>query len=442
MRIAIFGLGYVGTVTAAGLASRGHEVCGVDVDAVKVDHIRSGRSPVVEPGIDELLATAVDSGALRATTDPVEGLDRADVSLICVGTPSSAHGGTDLTYVRRALDDIRRSLAVATAPASGFHAVVLRSTVPPGTGDDLVRQAFAGASLPAGWAVGTAMCPEFLREGSGVADFFDPPFVVVGTADHRVTDLLTEMFSFLDREVRLVDVRSAEALKYACNAFHATKVSFANEMARIFRVFGVDSREVMRVFSEDTVLNISPAYLTPGFAFGGSCLPKDLRALLDMARVNALDVPLLAGTARTNELVISDVVDRLIARPFRTVAMLGLSFKMNTDDLRESPTVELAERLIGKGFDVRIHDPIVNPERLMGSNLRYVESRLPHLRRLLYATPRQALRGCDAAVVATSDSRVVDELRAAPPPWILDLHGRLGPEIERLPGYEGIGWAV
>jgi GDP-mannose 6-dehydrogenase len=231
-------------------------------------------------------------------------------------------------------------------------------------------------------------------------------------------------------------------LKYACNAFHATKVSFANEMARIFRAFGVDSREVMRVFSEDTVLNISPAYLMPGFAFGGSCLPKDLRALLDMARVNALDVPLLAGTARTNELVIADVVDRLIASPYRTVAMLGLSFKMDTDDLRESPNVELAERLIGKGFDVRIYDPIVNPERLMGSNLRYVESRLPHLRRLLFATPREALHGCDAAVVATSDGPVVDELRTAPPAWILDLHGRLGTEIERLPSYEGIGWAV
>jgi GDP-mannose 6-dehydrogenase len=213
-------------------------------------------------------------------------------------------------------------------------------------------------------------------------------------------------------------------------------------MARIFRVFGVDTREVMRVFTEDTILNISPAYLKPGFAFGGSCLPKDLRALLDMARVNALDVPLLAGTARTNELVITDVVDRLIASPFRTVAMLGLSFKMDTDDLRESPNVELAERLIGKGFDVRIYDPIVNPERLMGSNLRYIEAHLPHLRRLLFTTSREALRGSDAAIVATSDGAVVDELRRSPPAWILDLHGRLGAEIERLPGYEGIGWAV
>ena len=442
MRIAIFGLGYVGTVTAAGLASRGHHVCGVDVDAVKVDQIRSGQSPVVEPGIDELLATAVQRGNLTATTEPVVALDRADVSLLCVGTPSMSQGGTNLTYLGRALDDIRQGMGGATPPESGFHAVVVRSTVPPGTGDELVSTAFASIEPTLGWTVGTAMCPEFLREGSGVADFFNPPFVVLGTADHRVTHLLAEMFSFLDREIRLVDVRSAEALKYACNAFHATKVSFANEMARIFRVLGVDSREVMRVFSEDTVLNISPAYLMPGFAYGGSCLPKDLRALLDIARLNALDVPLLAGTAQSNELVIADAVDRLIASPFRTVAMLGLSFKMNTDDLRESPNVELTERLIGKGFDVRIYDPIINPERLIGSNLRYIEGRLPHLRRLLVATPREALQGSDVAVVATSDHAVIDELRTTPPALILDLHGRLGPEIERLPGYEGIGWAV
>jgi GDP-mannose 6-dehydrogenase len=442
MRIAVFGLGYVGTVTAAGLASRGHQVCGVDVDAVKVNLISSGQSPVVEPGINELITTAVQQGNLSATTDALVALDRADVSLLCVGTPSMHQGGTDLSYLRRALDDIRRALEVATPPASGFHAVVVRSTVPPGTGDDLVRTTFASMAPDAGWAVGTAMCPEFLREGSGVSDFFNPPFLVLGTADQRVTDLVTEMFSFLNREIRLVDVRSAEALKYACNAFHATKVSFGNEMARIFRVFGVDSREVMRVFSEDKVLNISPAYLMPGFAFGGSCLPKDLRALLDMARVNALDVPLLAGTLQSNELVIADVVDRIIANPYRTIAMLGLSFKMNTDDLRESPNVELAERLIGKGFDVRIYDPIINPERLMGSNLRYIESRLPHLRRLLHATPREALEGSEAALMATSDRSAIDELRAAPPSWILDLHGRLGAEIERLPGYEGIGWAA
>jgi GDP-mannose 6-dehydrogenase len=285
------------------------------------------------------------------------------------------------------------------------------------------------------------MCPEFLREGSGVADFFNPPFVVLGTAEQRVTEVITELFSFLDREIRLVDVRSAEALKYACNAFHAVKVSFANELARIFRTFDVDSREVMQVFTQDKVLNISPAYLMPGFAFGGSCLPKDLRALLDMARMNALDVPLLHGTLQTNELVIADVVDRLIASPYRSVAMLGLSFKMNTDDLRESPNVELAERLLGKGFEVKIYDPIVNPERLMGSNLRYIESRLPHLRRLLVATPAEALSGAEAAIVATSDGAALDELRSAPPEFILDLHGRLGADVERLSAYEGVGWS-
>src|SRR4051794_11886354 len=223
MRIAVFGLGYVGTVTAAGLASRGHVVCGVDVDEVKVGLIRQGRSPVVEPGLDDLVAAGVAAGALTATTDAVQALEGADVSLLCVGTPSTPHGSTDLAYLRRALDDIRAALEVARPPESGFHAVVVRSTVPPGTGDKVVAPTFT--DVPAGWQIGTAMCPEFLREGSGVADFFDPPFVVLGSGDARVRDVLARLFAFLGREPREVDVRSAEALKYACNAFHATKVS-------------------------------------------------------------------------------------------------------------------------------------------------------------------------------------------------------------------------
>jgi GDP-mannose 6-dehydrogenase len=441
MRIAVFGLGYVGTVTAAGLASRGHQVYGVDVDSVKVELIRGGRSPVVEPGIEELVAEGVRSGSLRVTTDAAEALEGADVSLLCVGTPSSPQGSTDLVYLRRAVADIKRSLNVVSPPESGFHAVVVRSTVPPGTVDELVAPVFAD-ELPEGWSVGTAMCPEFLREGSGVADFFDPPFVVVGAGDPRVSDVLTRMFAFLDREIRQVDIRSAEALKYACNAFHATKVSFTNEMSRIFRAAGIDSRQVMDIFCEDRILNVSSAYLRPGFAFGGSCLPKDLRSLLHMARMNALDVPLLIGTARSNEIVVSDAVDRVISGPSSVVAMLGLSFKMHTDDLRESPNVDLAERLIGKGFEVRIYDPIINPERLMGANLRYVEQRLPHLSRLLTATPEQALGGSDIAIVATSDDAVVAGLKATPPARILDLNGRLGVQVEQLPGYEGIGWCA
>jgi GDP-mannose 6-dehydrogenase len=431
MRVAVIGLGYVGTVTAACLASRGHDVWGVDVEAAKVDEIRAGRSPVAEPGLGTLIAETVTGGTLHATTSCAEALDEADVSLVCVGTPSAARGGTDLFYVRRAVDDLVAALRVVRPPASGRHSVVIRSTVPPGTVDEVVIPALTEGLADTQVTAGAAMCPEFLREGSGVADFFAPPFVVVGTSDPHAAEAVTAMFGFSGQPVRVVDVRTAEALKYACNAFHATKVSFTNEVSRLFRLLGVDAREV---------LNISPAYLRPGFAFGGSCLPKDLRSLLHLARINGADLPLLASTLATNELVISEAVDRVLACDTRTVALLGLSFKMNTDDLRESPKVELAERLVGKGFDVRIYDPVVHPARLVGSNRRYVESKLPHLERLLTYEPGEALLGAGAAIVSSSDQAVLEALLAAPPPHVIDLSGRLGSEVESLPGYEGLGW--
>jgi GDP-mannose 6-dehydrogenase len=435
MKVAVFGLGYVGSVTAACLAANGHEVWGVDVDAAKVDPIAEGRSPVVEPGLDELIAKAVASGALHATTDPRAALDGADVSLVCVGTPSSPTGGTDLTHIRNAVRDIAEASRAVTPPGSGFHTVVIRSTVPPGTVETVVAPELTGGSF------GTAMVPEFLREGSGLADFFAPPFVVVGTADPRVGETLSELFGFLDVEVQVVETRTAESLKYACNAFHATKVSFANEMGRIFRYYGVDTRRVMELFCQDTTLNISPYYLRPGFAFGGSCLPKDLRSVLQMARSNDADLPLLAGTLATNELVVRDVVDRVVAGDTgREIALMGLSFKTATDDLRESPSVELAERLIGKGFNLRIYDSIVNPERLVGANKRHVESKLPHLRRVLTGDPLVALKGAGLALVSSNDAAVVDALLASPPPRLIDLSGRLGGAVEALPGYEGVGW--
>ena len=440
MKVAVIGLGYVGTVTAAVMAANGHDVWGVDVDAVKVHEIRAGRSPVAEPGLDALVAQAVDGGTLKATTSCLEALDGTDVSLVCVGTPSTARGGTDLTYIRRAVDDIVAAFRVARAPASRHHSVVIRSTVPPGTVEEIVTPALASGLADTDIAVGAAMCPEFLREGSGIADFYASPFVVVGTTDHHVADTVTSLLSFLDEPVRIVDVRVAEALKYACNAFHATKVSFANEVSRLFRLLGVDSREVMSLFCEDRVLNVSPAYLGPGFAFGGSCLPKDLRSLLHLARMNGADLPLLAGTLATNELVINQAVERVIDCDARTVALLGLSFKMNTDDLRESPNVELAERLIGKGFDVRIYDPIVNPARLIGANRRHVEAKLPHLGRLLADEPGEALRGADVAIVSSTDGAVLNALLKSPPRHLIDLSGRLGSEVESLPGYEGLSW--
>jgi GDP-mannose 6-dehydrogenase len=439
MKVAVAGLGYVGTVTAACLAANGHDVWGIDVDRAKVGDVRAGLSPVAEPGLDTLVAGGVSSGSLHATTSYTEALDRADVSLVCVGTPSTPRGAADLAYIRRAVEDIASALRTAAPPATGHHSVVIRSTVPPGTVEDVVTPALAGLA-GTGLAWGAAMCPEFLREGSGVADFYRPPLIVVGTADQQVAASMTSLLAFLDQPVQVVDVRIAEALKYACNAFHATKVSFTNEVSRLFRLLGVDSREVMSLFCQDEVLNISPAYLRPGFAFGGSCLPKDLRSLLHMARVNSADMPLLAGTLATNDLVISEVVDRVVARQARTVALLGLSFKMNTDDLRESPNVELAERLIGKGFDVRIYDEVVNPARLIGANRRYVESKLPHLGRLLTHEPGEALREADVAIVSASDQPVCEALLQTAPPHVIDLSGRLGPEIEALPGYEGLSW--
>jgi GDP-mannose 6-dehydrogenase len=440
MKVAVIGLGYVGTVTAACLAANGHDVWGVDVDAAKVAEVAAGHSPVTEPGLSELVAEVVAGGTLHATTSCAEALDSADMSLVCVGTPSMARGATDLSYIRRAVDDIAAAMGVVSPPASGQHSVVIRSTVPPGTVESVVIPALVAGSTGSGPQLGAAMCPEFLREGSGVADFFAPPLIVVGTSDPHVAEAVTSVFGFLEQPVQVVEVRIAEALKYACNAFHATKVSFTNELSRIFRLMGVDSREVMSLFCQDEVLNISPSYLRPGFAFGGSCLPKDLRSLLHLARANGADLPLLAGTLATNELVINEVVDRVVGCDARSVALLGLSFKMNTDDLRESPNVELAERLIGKGFDLHIYDQVVNPARLVGANRRYVESKLPHLGRLLTREPGEALKAADVAIVSSSDESVIRALLASPPRHLIDISGRLGDQVEALPGYEGLGW--
>ncbi len=441
MKVAVFGLGYVGTVTAACLAAKGHDVWGVDPDTTKTHAISQGASPVVEPGLDELVARAVSTGSLRATVDPFEAVQGSRVSMICVGTPSSPHGSTDLSSVCRAVKEIGQALVATDSPSSSFHSVVVRSTVPPGTvEDDLIPALEDELGGPAGRGFGMAMCPEFLREGSGVADFFDPPFTVIGAHEPRVIEDVEHLFAFLDRPLRVIPVRAAEGLKYACNAFHAMKVSFTNEVARLYRSLGIDARTVMEVFCEDDRLNISPSYLQPGFAFGGSCLPKDLRALLYLGRVNSVDLPLLAGTLTSNDLTVREVAKRVLASGSRKVALLGLSFKMQTDDLRESPNVELAETLLGKGLEVRIYDSIVQPSRLIGTNLHYVHSKLPHLERLLVESASDALENADAAVASSSAGSVVAALQRNPPPVILDLSGRLGDEVEDLPGYEGIGW--
>ncbi len=434
MRVAVFGLGYVGTVSSACLAAAGHDVWGVDPDVLKVAAVSAGQSPVLEPGLQTLVAQGVAAGKLHATVRPDEALENADVSLLCVGTPSSPSGESNLGYIYRVVEDISESLSTQE-----FHTVVIRSTVPPGTVED-VTAILQDAFPDSGPDVAVAMCPEFLREGTGIADFYAPPFTVIGALDVRAIDSISRLFSFLDAPLRVVHPRTAEALKYACNAFHATKISFANELGRVFSRLGVDSREVMGLFCEDTSLNISPRYLRPGFAFGGSCLPKDLRSLLYLARSESIDIPMLSGTLTSNRLSIDEAIDRVVAGEGRRIALLGLSFKPGSDDLRESPYVDLAETLLGKGYELRIHDPILNPTSLVGANRQYVESKLPHLKRILTDSPQEAIAGADIAIVSHSNEEVIRALLESRPSRIIDLDGRLGSDIETLESYEGFAW--
>lgn len=440
MKVAVVGLGYVGAVSAACLAAHGHEVCGLDTDPAKVAAISAGRSPVAEPGLADVVAAAVGAGQLHATTDTAEALGGAEVSLVCVGTPSAAGGETDLSYLTRAVAGIVAALAATPPPGPWRHLIVIRSTAPPGTAEDLVLPMVRNGLAGTGRSAAVAVYPEFLREGSGLADFLAPPLTVIGAADPADAEIVASLFSFIGQPAEVTGIRSAEAVKYACNAFHAMKVSFANEMGRLMRPLGVDARTVMDLLCHDRALNLSASYLRPGFAFGGSCLPKDLRSALHLAAAHDADLPLLRALLPTNDLVISDVAARVAATGTRSVALLGLSFKPDTDDVRESPSVRLAERLISGGAEVAIYDRLVRPACLLGANRRYLDARLPRLEQMLVHDPAEALRGRDTAVVAVSEPAVVAALRERPPRYVIDLDGRLGPEIEALPGYQGIGW--
>jgi GDP-mannose 6-dehydrogenase len=437
MIVVVVGLGYVGAVTSACLADMGHTVVGVDVDRQKVDEIEAGRSPIVEPRLEELIAKGRKTGRLGATTDLADAIGTSNLVMICVGTPARSDGTVNLEHVERVSAEIGRELA----RSEQFVAVVYRSTVPPGTVDGQLRPVLERESArTANDDFGVAMAPEFLREGSGVADFFEPPFIVAGVRDDRTLAMVTELFAGLERPTHALSIEQAESLKYTCNAFHALKITFANEVGRLLDAVGVDARDVMYVFCEDDSLNISTAYLRPGFSFGGSCLPKDLRALMHLARVHNVDVPVLTGILRSNESHLRLAVRRILDAEARDVALLGLSFKPETDDLRESPYVELAETLVGKGVRLRIYDPIVNPDRLIGANRRFIERHLPHLEDMLVSSPQAALQGARVAVVGTSDADTIRALVAARPDHVLDVHGRLGVDAEALPGYEGIAW--
>jgi GDP-mannose 6-dehydrogenase len=437
MKVVVFGLGYVGSVSAACLAAEVVDVVGIDSDAVKVDAINRGTSPIVEHGLDELVAAGRRSGRLRAVTDFISGLDSANVSMVCVGTPSRPNGSLDLTFVERVAEQIGLWLGTI----DHHHVVVFRSTMLPGTVETVLTPILEAASgKRAGIDFSVAMCPEFLRESSAVRDFYDPPFTIAGCSDDTGRGVLRQLFGFLERPFLETDIAVAEAMKYACNAFHAVKISFANEVARFCESSGVDGRAVMDLVVQDDRLNISPAYLRPGFAFGGSCLPKDLRAVGHRARSMDLDLPLLFSVLPSNESHIREAVRVVLDTGADRVALLGLSFKSGTDDLRESPQVELAESLLGKGVDLTIFDSNVRPDHLRGANRRFVHERLPHLGRLLVDDPVEAMTRADCVVIATDEQAVHADVLCVSPSHVIDLTGSSAEVLGSLPGYHGLAW--
>jgi GDP-mannose 6-dehydrogenase len=443
MRVSVFGLGYVGCVSAACLAGMGHEVIGVDVNQVKVDLVNDGKAPVVEERIGELIADVVRSGALRATRDVREAVLNSDVSLVCVGTPSEANGSLCTTYLERVTEQIGATLAEGGEEKAGTrHTVVFRSTMLPGTCLNLlvpILEKYVGGT--AGVDVGVAVNPEFLREGTSVRDFFDPPKTVVGELDAASGDVVLALYEGLPGEVFRVPVPTAEAIKYADNAFHGLKIGFANEFGAVCQALGVDSHQVMDVFLADRKLNISPAYLRPGFAFGGSCLPKDLRSLVHAAQRADVSVPILSHVLPSNSDHLQRAVEMVERTGKRRAGLFGLSFKPGTDDLRESPLVELAERLFGKGYDLKIYDANVSLSRLLGANREYIETRLPHLAQLLADSVEEVLDHAEVCLVGTRDPAVVSALPHGDGPVIVDLVRLPDADARRAePGYMGLAW--
>ena len=438
MKISVFGLGYVGTVSCGCLTELGHHVIGVDTNPLKVRMINDGESPVVEEGITELIATAGKSGSLRATTDVEDAILNSDVSLISVATPSNS----DYTPNLAAVDAVIRSIGTVIRKKAGSHIVVIRSTVQPGTTEDHIMPLLVQSSgRTIGHGLSLVFNPEFLREGSSVKDFHNPPQTIVGSLDEVGYVTMERMYAGLPGAFVRTSCRVAESVKYLCNVFHALKIVFANEAGSVLKACELDGREVMRIFCQDTQLNISPAYLRPGFAFGGSCLPKEVKGFLTLARSKNVPIPALASLLDSNEAHIGRAFD-LIARDGRCkVALFGLAFKPGTDDMRDSPLVILAERLLGKGFDLKIFDRFVELSRLLGKNKEFIDREIPHLDRLLCDSPEAALQDVAVIVVGHADSEARKAIAAhARGRRIVDLSGYDG--LRELAGvkYDGICW--
>src|SRR5690349_3063959 len=438
MNISIFGLGYVGCVSLACLARDGHDVIGVDVDRTKLELLAAGRTPVVEEGMVDLVAAAAKSGRMRVTDDVRDAVAHSDVSLICVGTPSASNGSQDLSAIHRLAEDLGAALATKPHP----HVIVFRSTLAPGTVEEVVRPIVERASGKRDGA-DFHLCfqPEFLREGTSLRDYDKPPFTIVGANSDYPVELLRSLFGHLPCAFYTTSVRAAEMLKLCCNNFHALKITFANETARLCAALGVDPFEVMDLLCKDTQLNISKAYLKPGYAFGGSCLPKDLRATLYMAKQHDVELPMLGGVLPSNREHVARALDRVLSSGKRRVGMIGLSFKTGTDDLRESPTVTLAEQLIGKGLALSVYDPEVHLSRLLGANKRFIEQHLPHIGKLIHSDIGAVVAQSDVLIVSLSDAGVFEALRSRVGREHLVLDLVRMPDAEAWPcRVEGLCW--
>jgi GDP-mannose 6-dehydrogenase len=437
MKICVLGLGYVGAVSAGLLAKEGHEVIGVDPERAKVDLINAGRSPIIEKDLNDIIATEVAAGRLRASTAVEDAVRHTDLALVCVGTPSQPNGGIDLKYVRRVCEQIGKTLA--THP--GAPVIVMRSTMLPGTMRDVVIPTLEKHSgKKAGEEFGLCINPEFLREGTAVHDYYHPPKTVIGEVNRASGDVLANLYAKIPGPLVRTDIETAEMVKYADNCWHALKVGFANEMGSVCKAAGVDAHKVMDIFCQDQKLNLSPYYLKPGFAFGGSCLPKDLRALLYKAKTLDVQLPILAAVLPSNQLQIERGVQAIVDKGSRRIGILGFSFKAGTDDLRESPMVEVTERLIGKGYDLRVYDRNVSLACLHGANRDYILNKIPHISRLMVPTIEDVLAHAETIVIGNAAPEFADVPRRIGEGQTIIDFVRVSESRSIAGVYEGLCW--
>ncbi len=437
LKISVFGLGYVGTVSAGCLASEGHEIVGVDPVQTKVDLINRGQSPIIEAEIGELVACNVKSGRLRATSDPNEAIRATELSFVCVGTPSQANGNLDFRYIRRICEQIGEAIKTKAAR----HTVVIRSTILPGTMHSIVIPSLEETSgKKAGADFGVCHNPEFLREGSAVKDFHTPPKTVIGEVDKASGDMLAKLYEKLQAPLIRTDLETAEMVKYVDNSWHALKIGFANEIGNLCKSFGIDAHEVMNIFCQDKKLNISPAYLMPGFAFGGSCLPKDLRALSYKAKSNDLQLPILSSVLLSNEMQVNRGLQMIMDKGHKKVGILGFSFKAGTDDLRESPVIEVIERLVGKGYDLRIYDKNVNMASLVGANRDFILNHIPHISRMMVDRMDAVLDHAQTVVIGNKDPEFQTALQTLRSDQVLVDFVRISDRRSEKGKYDGICW--